>query len=101
MVKSLALRTLSHIVDESQLDLVRLDAEMLQVFLDNVQGALAAGETSHGNSTTSGMLHDLAFLARNDFNKRLMVAQGNCRISCEYLHSETHRASDRTLFLFN
>ena len=76
-VKTVALKTLSYIVDENQLDLLRLDFVMLQFFLNNIQGALAAGTHTHGNYITNGMLRGLSLFAKNDFNKRLMVAQGN------------------------
>ena len=84
----MALSLLSDIVDESQLDLLHLDAEMLEFFLNKIQGALAAGKTVHEGCMSSEMLRGLSLLAKNDFNRRLMVAQGNCRISCEYLHLE-------------
>ena len=77
-VKAVALLTLSYIVDETQLDLLRLDFEMLQFFLNNIQGALAAGTHTHGNYITNGMLRGLSLFAKNDFNKILMVAQGRC-----------------------
>ena len=71
--------TLAYIVDESQRDLVRLDAEMLRFFLDNIQAALAAQKPYHAKWTTSEVLRGLSFLAKNEFNKNLMVAQGNFR----------------------
>ena len=79
----MALSLLSDIVDESQLDLLHLDAEMLEFFLNKIQGALAAGKPTHDTFVTSELLRALSLLAKNNFNKRLMVAQGECRISCE------------------
>ena len=75
-VKTVALKTLSYIVDENQLDLLRLGFEMLQFFLSKVQGALADGTTVHAQCMASEMIRGLSNLAKNDFNKRLMVAQG-------------------------
>ena len=73
VVKAVALMTLSYFVDESQLDLVRLDAQMLQFFLDNIQAALHSRKLLHGKWTTSEVIRGLSNLAKNDFNKRLMV----------------------------
>ena len=72
----MALTTLSYIVDETQLDLLRLDFEMLQFFLSKVQGALAEGKTIYAQCMASEMIRGLSNLAKNDFNKRLTVAQG-------------------------
>ena len=49
---------------------------MLQFFLSKVQGALAEGKTIHAQCMASEMIRGLSNLAKNDFNKRLMVAQG-------------------------
>ena len=76
VVKAVALTTLSYIVDETQLDLLRLDFEMLQFFLSKVQGALAEGSPVHAQCMASEMIRGLSNLAKNDFNKRLTVAQG-------------------------
>ena len=77
VVRTVALMTLSYIVDDGQLDLVRLDPAMLQHFLDNVQCALTTEKPFHGRWTTSEILRGFSNLARSDFNRGLMVAQGN------------------------
>ena len=81
VVKALALTTLSYIVDETQLDLLRLDSEMLQFFLSKVQGSLAEGTAVNAQCVASEVIRGLSNLAKNDFNKRLMVSQGKYRTS--------------------
>ena len=77
-VKAVALLTLSYIADETQLDLLRLDFEMLQFFLNNIQGALDTGTHSREGYATHEVIRGLSLFAKNDFNKILMVAQGRC-----------------------
>ena len=77
VVKNVALITLSYFVDESQLDLLRLDAHMLQFFLDHIQAALRSRKFGHAGWMISEVIHGLSNLAKNDFNKHLIVSQGN------------------------
>lgn len=76
VVKSVALMTLAYMVEVSQLDLVRLDTEMLQFFLDNVQGAVKARTPFHRMWVTAEVLGGLAMLANDDFNRKLFIARG-------------------------
>ena len=77
VVKAVALMTLSYFVDESQLDLLRLDAHMLQFFLDHIQAALRSRKFGHAGWMISEVIRGLSNLAKNDFNKHLIVSQGN------------------------
>ena len=77
-VKAVALLTLSYIVDETQLDLLRLDFEMLQFFLNNIKDALATETHCVAGYATHEVIRGLSLFAKNDFNKILMVAQSRC-----------------------
>ena len=73
-----ALLTLAFIVEEDQLNLIRLDPEMLQIFLDYIRGAVVAKKKIQSQFTVDELLAGLCALARNEFNRILMVTQGQC-----------------------
>ncbi|KAK7479114.1 hypothetical protein BaRGS_00029632 [Batillaria attramentaria] len=76
-VRGPSLITLSHILQDPDLDLIQLDPDILQYFLDCAHKAFGITQGDMNcDFGTDAVVYGLWHLARNAFNRRLIVAHG-------------------------
>nr|KAG5703478.1 hypothetical protein BaRGS_020112 [Batillaria attramentaria] len=95
LARAIALMTVSYLVNESQLSLLEMSPGILQYYTDRVQQALAAQKGHNGGWRTEEVLSGLSMLAKNDFNKRLMVAKGLIKPVATVLQSSTRTEEEK------
>ncbi|XP_076464253.1 uncharacterized protein LOC143296287 isoform X2 [Babylonia areolata] len=74
LIRSIAVAVTANVIEDDQLHLLRLDSQLIQYFMKVLQDALNGIEKCQWEIRE--ILFDLYLVARNDFSRRLMVAQG-------------------------
>ena len=81
----MALITMAFLVEDSDLDLIRLDCDTLQYFLDTTSASFVSQGRESEGWQTDAVVHGLSQFARNDVNCRRIVAQGHFCCFCSFL----------------
>ena len=76
VIKGLALIAMAFLVEDCDLDLIQLDCDTLQYFLDTTAASFASQGLESEGWQTDAVVHGLSQFARNDVNRRRIVAQG-------------------------
>lgn len=77
-VRSIAMLTLRYVVENMQVDMMQLDSDILQYYLDILQAHIVKGlQADEGQALNmEEILSGLSDFAKNDRNKHLIVAKG-------------------------
>lgn len=82
-IQELAHCALSFLVEDDELDLMKVNKLLLQYWFQCIYGAADSKSQSHNGWLMEEVLAFLSRLARNDYNKRLILRTGKVDAICE------------------
>lgn len=98
-IRTLALCTLSFLVEDHEQDLLKVDKFLLQYCVQCIYGAADSKGKSHNGWLMEELLALLSRLARNDSNKRLILRTGKTDDTCKIVVLENLLNSLIILFM--
>ncbi|XP_025099245.1 uncharacterized protein LOC112567024 isoform X1 [Pomacea canaliculata] len=100
-IQTLALCTLSFLVEDHELDLLKVDKSLMQYCVQCIYGAADSKRKSHNGWLMEELLALLSRLVRNDSNKRLILRTGGLKMLGMVLETRTEMEQANAIMLLN
>ncbi|XP_025099591.1 uncharacterized protein LOC112567204 isoform X1 [Pomacea canaliculata] len=100
-IQTLALCTLSFLVEDHELDLLKVDKSLMQYCVQCIYGAADSKRKSHNGWLMEELLALLSRLVRNDSNKRLILRTGGLKMLGMVLETRTEVEQANAIKLLN